>query len=258
MIDRDTARKTPRQPPHEGDPGAAAATGYKYDDKATGVKRSGRRAVSYIGNGGAKETGTAPQVTPGTTPDYYAQMEKLYQQMYSDQVKANDTALGKAQDQARKETAEQIKALGAQYQGTNRQLYRDYMEHRRTLPQQLAAQGYSGGLSESSLLRLRNSYEEGLNENERARLAQESGYNQTLSRQLFDAQMKNDDANRQARQDLYTRRAAVREAAWKDQQQRAAAMAAAGDFSEYGRLGFSKSEIRYLKEIWKRMNPDLV
>ena len=131
------------------------------------------------------------------------------------------------------------------------------MNSRRTLPQELAARGYSGGLSESSMLRLSNAYEEGLNENERARLAQETSYNLSLARQLFDARAKADEANLQAGQQRYTNLAAIRQAMYKDQQQRAATMAAAGDFTEYARLGFSKSEIRYLREMWKRMNPDL-
>ena len=51
--------------------------------------------------------------------------------------------------------------LPLSYAGTNRQLYRDYMGNKRTLPQQMAAMGYNGGLSESAQLRLRNSYVSG-------------------------------------------------------------------------------------------------
>lgn len=102
-----------------------------------------------------------------------------------------------------------------------------------------------------------NAYGESLAENERARHAQETSYNQALSRQLFEAQMKTDAANQQAAQQLYGNQAALREAIWNNTQQRAAAMAAAGDYSEHGSLGFSKSQIRYLREMWKRMNPDL-
>ena len=48
------------------------------------------------------------------------------------------------------------------------------MESKRTLPQRLAAQGITGGLTESSQVRLANSYGEELAENERARLAEEA------------------------------------------------------------------------------------
>lgn len=216
------------------------------------------RRVSYIGNSGAKSTGTtSTKVTPGTTPDYYNQMQALYQKAYDDQVAANNAALEAARQRAQETTDAQIAALGEQYAGTNRQLYRDYMNSRRVLPQQMAAQGYSGGLSESSMLRLNNSYEEGLNENERARLAQETSYNQALAQQMFEAQQKNNEANQSAQQQLYGQRAAIQEAIYKDAQQRAATMAASGDFSEYKRLGFSDSEIAYLKNMWRKMNPSL-
>lgn len=232
----------------------------------TAGKATATQKVTYIGNNGARSTGTTAssgsssadkKVTPGTTPDYYNQMQALYQKAYDDQVAANNAALEAARQRAQETTDAQIAALGEQYAGTNRQLYRDYMNSRRVLPQQMAAQGYSGGLSESSMLRLNNSYEEGLNENERARLAQETSYNQALAQQMFEAQQKTNEANQSAQQQLYGQRAAIQEAIYKDAQQRAATMAASGDFSEYKRLGFSDSEIAYLKNMWRKMNPSL-
>jgi len=216
---------------------------------------SGSR-VSYIGSDGSKQTGTV-KVTPGQTPDFYTQMGNLYQQAYDDQIAANAAALAEAKQRAQEATDAQIAALAEQYAGTNRQLYRDYMNNRRVLPQQMAAMGYNGGLSESSLLRLGNAYEEGLNENERARLAQETAYNQELAQQLYDAQMRTNEANQSARQNLYGQQATLQQMIYADQQQRAATMAASGDFSEYERLGFSPSEIAYLKQMWRRMNPTL-
>ena len=216
----------------------------------------GGRNVTYVGNDGSKNTGTV-KVTPGKTPDYYAELGRLYETMYNDQVAANDAALEAARARAQETTDAQIAALADQYAGTNRALYRDYMNSRRTLPQQLAAMGYNGGLSESSLLRLNNSYEEGLNENERARLAQETSYNQALAQQLFEAQQKATEANNQARQNWYGQQATLKDMIYKDQQQRAATMAASGDFTEYERLGFSPSEIKYLKQMWKKMNPNI-
>lgn len=232
------------------------ATPLKSKASSTLKPTGGGGTVSYIGNNGKKASGTT-KVTPGTTPDYYNQMQALYQKAYDDQVAANNDALEAARQRAQETTDAQIAALGEQYAGTNRQLYRDYMNSRRVLPQQMAAQGYSGGLSESSMLRLNNSYEEGLNENERARLAQETGYNQALAQQMFEAQQKTNEANQSAQQQLYGQRAAIQEAIYKDAQQRAATMAASGDFSEYKRLGFSDSEIAYLKNMWRKMNPSL-
>ena len=230
--------------------------GYVSGPTKTDTPPTPQPRVTDIGNDGKKTAGTT-KVTPGTTPDYYNQMQALYQKAYDDQVAANNAALEAARQRAQETTDAQIAALGEQYAGTNRQLYRDYMASRRTLPQQMAAQGYSGGLSESSMLRLNNSYEEGLNENERARLAQETSYNQALAQQMFEAQQKTNEANQSAQQQLYGQRAAIQEAIYKDAQQRAATMAASGDFSEYKRLGFSDSEIAYLKNMWRKMNPSL-
>lgn len=221
----------------------------------SGGSGSGSRAT-YIGNDGSKKSGIA-NPTPGQTPQFYTDLGKLYQQAYDEQIAANNAALEEAQRRAQEATDAQIAALAEQYAGTNRQLYRDYMNSRRVLPQQMAAQGYNGGLSESSMLRLNNSYEEGLNENERARLAQEAAYQQALQQNLYDAGVRTNEANQTARNNLFSQQAALQEAIYRDSQNRAATMAASGDFSEYAKLGFSPSEIAYLKAMWRRMNPTL-
>ena len=223
---------------------------------SNGRSGSGGGTATYIGSNGQKKTGTT-KVTPGTTPDFYTKMGELYRQMYADQIAADEEQLAAAEQRAQEVTDEQLAAPAAQYAGTNRQLYRDYMENRRTLPQQLAAMGYNGGLSESSLLRLGNAYEEGLNENERAKTAQESGYRSQLAQNLYDLQSKASESKRSAKETLDSRLAALEEAIFQNQQQRAATMAASGDFSEYERMGFSPSEIAYLKQMWRRMNPTL-
>jgi len=235
---------------------AAKKTG---DAKITNVsngRSGGGGTATYIGSDGSKKSGVT-NPTPGQTPQFYTDLGNLYQKAYDDQIAANNAALEEARARAQEATDAQIAALAEQYAGTNRQLYRDYMNSRRVLPQQMAAMGYNGGLSESSLLRLNNSYEEGLNENERARLAQEAAYNQALQQNLYDAGVRTNEANQAARQNLYSQQAALQEAIYRDAQNRAATMAASGDFSEYERLGFSPSEIAYLKAMWKRMNPTI-
>ncbi len=217
---------------------------------------SGGRRVTVITADGKKSAGTI-KPTPGDTPDFYRQLGNLYEAAYNDRLAANAAALESAQQHARDTAEAQTKALDEQYAGTNRQLYRDYMESRRALPQQLAAMGYSGGLTESNLLRLYTDYAEGLNENERARLAQQGEFDRALAEQLYAALTKRTDADNEALRDRYAQRAALAQAIYKDVQQRAAAMAASGDFSEYKRLGFSPSEIAYLKQIWNRRYPKL-
>lgn len=225
------------------------------------------RTTTYIDQNGQKKTGVYspaagkdPSASVGMTgteeaPSHWDEMRNLYQQMYDEQVAANNAANEAAAERAREAAQAQIDALNAGYQGTNRQLYRDYMENQRTLPQQMAALGYSGGLSESSQLRLRNAYEEGLNENERARLSQENAANAALAQQLYEAQAAATAANQQANQQRLGYLTALQEQQYQDQQQRAATLASAGDFSGYKALGYTDSEIGYLQNIWARQNP---
>lgn len=111
------------------------------------------------------------------TPEDNAQMAQLRDQLAQvdvllEQARAsNDEAYALQLEQLRNRIQLQIDGLNEQYQAANRQLYIDYMNGRRDLPQQLAAMGYTGGLRESSLLGLQNNYEGQLAENERARLA---------------------------------------------------------------------------------------
>ena len=154
---------------------------------------------------------------------------------------------------------EQIAALAAQYAGTNRQLYRDYMETKKALPQQLAAMGYSGGMSESARLRLGMSYEEALAENERARIAGVAGINSAQAQNIYEIEAAAAEANRQAlaqqnaqlialEQERYSYEQAMKEA-------RAQQMAAAGDFSGMLELGYSQDDVDYLTQIWLLENP---
>ena len=152
-------------------------------------------------------------------------------------------------------------ALAAGYQGTNRQLYRDYMEHRRTLPQEMAAAGYSGGLSESSNIRLRNAYEEALANNERARISEEAGINNQYAQQAYEAQAAARAADLQARQNQYSYLTALEQQQYQQNQQellnRANTMASVGDFSAYAALGYTQAEIDYLTKMWLAQNPTM-
>ena len=210
---------------------------------------AGPNSVTYVDNG-ERKTGTVD-------PDYWARMEGYYDQQYNDQVAANNKALEDARARAQEANQAQIDALRQQYQGTNRQLYRDYMQNVKTLPQQMSALGYSGGLRESGRLRLENSYGEALADNERARLGQEAGYNQTLAQQLYEAQAAADSANRQAQQQRISYMQALQEARRQDLMNRAATMANAGDFSLYKELGYSDGEIAALRRLWEAQNPQL-
>jgi len=228
-----------------------------------------KQTATYIDEGGNKQQGVYTQAAENAglaasqaasqpaQGSHWDSMKNYYQQMYDEQTAANNAAYEAAAARAREATQQNIEALNQGYQGTNRQLYRDYMQHQRTLPQEMAARGYSGGLSESAQLRLRNSYEEGLNENERARLAQENSANASLAQQLYEAQATATAANQQANQQRLGYLTQLQEQMYQDQQQRAATLASAGDFSGYRDLGYSDDQVSYLESIWARQNPAL-
>ena len=102
--------------------------------------------------------------------DYYDQAAARYQDLYDRMQQAQDAEAAAAIERSQAEIQRQQGRLNEEYGQTNRQLYQDYMNARRTLPQRLAAQGMTGGLAESSNVQLESGYGENLGANERARL----------------------------------------------------------------------------------------
>ncbi len=101
-----------------------------------------------------------------TGTDYLETLLSQLRTSYQEQTEAGDAAAAAATQQAINRLEAQKGDLNTQYDALNRQLYIDRRQDERTLPQQLAAMGYTGGLSESSLLRLGTGYEEALRQNE--------------------------------------------------------------------------------------------
>jgi len=66
-----------------------------------------------------------------------------------------------------------------------------------------------------------------------------------------------DSADAAALRDYLNALISLRERAYKDEQSRAEALAAAGDFSGYERLGYSSEEIEKLRTAWAVKNPKL-
>lgn len=238
--------------------------------------------VSYIDAAGQKQTGVADM--PAADNSYYDQARDNYKTMYTEALAFNQDAAAKATEQAQVAAKAQREALTQGYQGTNRQLYRDYMQNQRTLPQQLAARGYTGGLSESARIRLANSYEEALAENERARMSQQASADAALQQRLYEIQSAAAQGDQNARQQLLSYNQALMDQQRQEQRQdyltqqewarsdqqyarelqrqdaanKAQTLAAAGDFSGYAALGYSKGEIDALTRAWLASNPDLV
>ncbi len=236
---------------------AGAAAGLTVLPKST-HSRGGSGAVktTYVDSAGNRRTGVTSYSDP-----YWETMRDYYNSMYDSRVAANEAAAENAYAQAARAAQEQRDTLNAGYRDTNRQLYRDYMDARRVLPQQMAAQGYTGGLTESGQIRLNNAYGENLAVNERARLSRLSGVDAALAREEYDLRSAAAKANEQALQDRYAALADLRTKQYQQQRSdalsRAALLAQAGDYSGYGGLGLSQEDADYLARVWRAKNPRL-
>ena len=213
---------------------------------------SGGDTVTYIDSNGDAQKGTTE--TPRT---YLDDLKDQYQKMYDDAVKANNDAAKAAAERALAQVEQGIGELGDQYGSLNKQLYRDYMESLRVRPQELAARGYSGGMSESARLGLDTAYGERLNENEAARIAAIMQLRQQGADAEYQANAARDQANAEAQQTLYANMMNLILQQQQDAATKAQNMAQYGDFSGYLGLGYTQSEIDQMQKAWIAANPEL-
>ena len=222
---------------------------------------SGGGKVTYIDPNGDAQKGTTegtPEETPGEPQrTYLDELRDQYQKMYDDAVKANNDAAKAAAERALAQAAKGVGELGDQYGSLNKQLYRDYMESLRVLPQEMAARGYSGGMSESARLGLDTAYGERLNENEAARIAAIMQLRQQGADAEYQANAARDQANAQAQQNLYANMMNLILQQQQDAATKAQNMAQYGDFSGYLGLGYTQSEIDQMQKAWIAANPEL-
>lgn len=222
---------------------------------------SGGGKVTYIDPNGDAQKGTTegtPEETPGEPQrTYLDELKDQYQKMYDDAVKANNDAAKAAAERALAQAEKGVGELGDQYGSLNKQLYRDYMESLRVLPQEMAARGYSGGMSESARLGLDTAYGERLNENEAARIAAIMQLRQQGADAEYQANAARDQANAQAQQNLYANMMNLILQQQQDAATKAQNMAQYGDFSGYLGLGYTQSEIDQMQKAWIAANPEL-
>jgi hypothetical protein len=222
---------------------------------------SGGGKVTYIDPNGDAQKGTTEgtaEETPGEPQrTYLDELRDQYQKMYDDAVKANNDAAKAAAERAIAQAEKGVGELGDQYGSLNKQLYRDYMESLRVLPQEMAARGYSGGMSESARLGLDTAYGERLNENEAARIAAIMQLRQQGADAEYQANAARDQANAQAQQNLYANMMNLILQQQQDAATKAQNMAQYGDFSGYLGLGYTRSEIDQMQKAWIAANPEL-
>ena len=236
------------------------------------VQPTTQQKVSYIDGNGDKQIGYAEVVAQPEAPaaetqaentvDYWSTMKDMYTRLYDEAVAANDAQAALAAERAAAAADEQLAALAAEYEGTNRQLYRDYMQTQRVLPQQLAAQGYTGGLTESARLRLGISYQDALARNEQARIAAAAGIGNERAQTKYEIAAAAAEANRQALANQNAQMIALEQERYQYDQAlkeaRVQQMAAAGDFTGMLDLGYSQDEVDYLTRVWLLENPNVL
>lgn len=227
-------------------------------------KKKNPGATVWIGTGtaasGADDGGKSP-AGAGTTangPTYSEILQKYYAGQYTDALAGNKRTAEAEADAAEHDAQDAIDRIRGGYKNTDRQLYREYMESTRTLPQRLAAQGITGGLTESSQVRLANSYGEGLAENERARLAEEAQTYSARDARLAAAKAERERADAEAKkahgESLAKLWQEVERQRREEAAKAAALLAAAGDYSGYVGMGLTQEQADYLTEIWMGRN----
>lgn len=222
-----------------------------------GGSGSGGSRVTYIDSNGNAQKGTTTPASTEPQRSYLDDLKDQYQRMYDDAVKANNDAAKAAAERALTQVEQGIGELGDQYGNLNKQLYRDYMESLRVLPQEMAARGYNGGMSESARLGLDTAYGERLNENEAARIAAIAQLRQQGADAEYQANAARDQANAQAQQNLYANMVNLLLQQQQDAATRAQNMAQYGDFSGYLDLGYSPTQVNAMKQAWIAANPEM-
>lgn len=243
-------------------PETGAYSGKGKKEKKT-VNRTTNTNRSLYSGAPAPKTETAgeavrPETPAPSRPAYSEIMEKYYAERYADALAGNARAAEEAYAAAERDAQEAIRGIRGGYKATDRQLYREYMESRRTLPQQLAAQGISGGLTESSQVRLADSYGEQLAENERARLSEEAKVYADRDARLASAKSEQGRSDAEAKRTHGENLSRLWQEAEKNRREdaakAAALLASAGDYSGYIGMGLSPEQAEYLAEIWMSKN----
>jgi hypothetical protein len=145
-------------------------------DKPVYIDVSGPRP-GYTNEGGKGGAGALPGNYAATGSissneqlyqDYLKNMQAEYERIAREQAEAQRAAIAAGVGQLENSRL----GINAGYEDLARQLYIDRRQAERKIPQQLAAQGYTGGLAESSNLNLQTAYQELLSQGERARLGE--------------------------------------------------------------------------------------
>ncbi len=233
----------------------------------TWVKGENGESMLYSDYLKSLETGKGETSGEGNE-DALSRMEAAAKEEYDKKISSNDSFYAAQLQRSDAEAARLKEGLEEEYALLGKQLYRDYMMDKKNLPQLLAAQGISGGLSESSLVGLGADYQSQLSENERRKFSAmqdvDAATAETRMQLLFDkaeadAKAEEDYAEKQMelvqRREKQAAEAAEKAAAsekllYTRALEKAEALADLGDFSGYRALGYSEAEVAAMEKAY--------
>ncbi len=231
---------------------AAASLGGRTAEAVQKKKKT--RTGSYAAAVSDAGTGESGASAAGSTPSYADIMEKYYAGEYESALADNERAAKRTAESAERSAHNAVERIRDSYRSTDRALYRKYMENLRTIAQRLAAQGLTGGVTESSRMRLADSYGEGIAENARARLGEEADAYASRDERIAEAEAAREKSDAEARKTQSENHAALREKQEdrrrEDAQKIAALLASAGDYLGYLQLGLTKEQAEFLKKAF--------
>ena len=229
---------------------------------ATGVQTDSKQAATGAGTANPSQTGSVLQgyLNAAEGADYFQTQADLYKGIMELQQQQNRENAELATESTLEEIARQTEKLETQYGQNDKELYRDYRKDLRDLPQQLAAMGITGGLSETSRVDLESGYGENLNKSQLQRLAAIAD----LDAQGVAAKRENDATARAqdvaALQAYYNALAQLGGQKYQEDltkaQQSAETLATMGDFSGYVKLGLmTEEQAEQMQKLWIAENP---
>jgi hypothetical protein len=194
--------------------------------------------------------------------DYYGAQSDLYKGMLESQQQANQSAADAAANEALINAERQTEKVNTAYGASDKELFRGYKKAVRDLPQQLAAMGATGGLSETSRVELETGYGENLNKSQMQRMAEIAELTAAADAAKRQALAAADQQNAAALQSYYSAIAGLGDKKYQEDlaklQQSAELKAAVGDFSGYVDLGLmTEGDAARMLKRWIAENPEL-
>ena len=110
------------------------------------------------------------QYKPQETPNYYEEYQSQLKDFQSSQQNLLERQYAAALEAAKMNLDSQKTQVNQQYDDLARQLYIQRRQQEMMLPEQMAAMGYTGGITESSALGLQTSYADALRQGETQRI----------------------------------------------------------------------------------------